>query len=64
MSASAIHKKSLFRHLLRAPVYLYRWRLGPLFGKRFLLLTHTGRRTVAIPNDALFAELRKYECDK
>jgi deazaflavin-dependent oxidoreductase (nitroreductase family) len=33
------------RHLLRAPVYLYRWRLGPLFGKRFLLLTHTGRRT-------------------
>jgi deazaflavin-dependent oxidoreductase (nitroreductase family) len=45
MSASAIRKKSLFRHLLRAPVYPYRWRLGPLFGKRFLLLTHTGRRT-------------------
>jgi deazaflavin-dependent oxidoreductase (nitroreductase family) len=46
---SAIHtafrKKSLLQHLLRAPVYLYRWRLGPLFGKRFLLLTHTGRRT-------------------
>jgi deazaflavin-dependent oxidoreductase (nitroreductase family) len=42
---SAIHKNSVLRHLLRAPVYLYRWRLGPLFGKRFLLLTHTGRRT-------------------
>jgi deazaflavin-dependent oxidoreductase (nitroreductase family) len=42
---SAIHKKSVLWHLLRAPVYLYRWRLGPLFGKRFLLLTHTGRRT-------------------
>jgi deazaflavin-dependent oxidoreductase (nitroreductase family) len=42
---SAIQKNSVLRHLLRAPVYLYRWRLGPLFGKRFLLLTHTGRRT-------------------
>jgi len=42
---STIQKKSVLRHLLRAPVYLYRWRLGPLFGKRFLLLTHTGRRT-------------------
>ena len=42
---SAIHQNSVLRHLLRAPVYLYRWRLGPLFGKRFLLLTHTGRRT-------------------
>src|SRR5579864_5175284 len=42
---STIQKKSVLQHLLRAPVYLYRWRLGPLFGKRFLLLTHTGRRT-------------------
>ncbi len=42
---STIQKKSVLRHLLRAPVYLYRWRLGALFGKRFLLLTHTGRRT-------------------
>jgi len=42
---SAIQKNSVLRHLLRAPVYLYRWRLGPLFGKRFLVLTHTGRRT-------------------
>jgi deazaflavin-dependent oxidoreductase (nitroreductase family) len=42
---SAIHKNSVLRHLLRAPVYLYRWRLGRLFGKRFLLLMHTGRHT-------------------
>jgi hypothetical protein len=42
---STIPNKNVLRHLLRAPVYLYRWRLGPLFGKRFLLLTHTGRRT-------------------
>jgi len=31
--------------VLRAPVWLYRWRLGWVLGKRFLLLTHIGRRT-------------------
>ena len=31
--------------ILQAPVHLYRWRLGWLLGKRFLLLTHIGRRT-------------------
>jgi deazaflavin-dependent oxidoreductase (nitroreductase family) len=31
--------------LFRAPVYLYRWRLGWLLGRRFLLLIHVGRRT-------------------
>jgi deazaflavin-dependent oxidoreductase (nitroreductase family) len=31
--------------LLRAPVYLYRWRCGWLLGHRFLLLIHIGRRT-------------------
>ena len=35
----------LFRRLLRAPVLLYRWRLGWLLGERFLLLTHLGRRS-------------------
>lgn len=35
----------LARRLLRAPIYLYRWRLGWLFGRRFLMLTHRGRRT-------------------
>jgi deazaflavin-dependent oxidoreductase (nitroreductase family) len=35
----------IIRPLLRAPVYLYRWRCGRLLGHRFLLLVHTGRRT-------------------
>ena len=37
--------KRLLRRFLHGPVYLYRWRLGWLFGNRFLLLTHVGRRT-------------------
>jgi deazaflavin-dependent oxidoreductase (nitroreductase family) len=35
----------LLRLVARAPVWLYRGRLGGLLGGRFLLLTHTGRRT-------------------
>jgi len=35
----------MLRWLLRAPVYLYRWKCGWLLGRRFLLLCHTGRRT-------------------
>jgi deazaflavin-dependent oxidoreductase (nitroreductase family) len=41
----AIHKKSVLWYLFRAPVYLYRWHLGWLFGRRCLMLSHTGRRT-------------------
>lgn len=41
----AIKKKEMLWYLFRAPVYLYRWRLGWLFGHRLLLLTHIGRRT-------------------
>jgi deazaflavin-dependent oxidoreductase (nitroreductase family) len=33
------------RRLLRAPVWLYRFRCGCLLGYRFLLLIHKGRRT-------------------
>jgi len=40
-----IKRKGLLRYLFRAPVYLFRWRLGWLFGHRALLLIHTGRRT-------------------
>jgi len=40
-----IKKKSALWYLFRGPVYLYRWRLGWLFGKRLMLLTHTGRRS-------------------
>ncbi len=40
-----VKPNSLMRYLFRGPVYLYRWHLGWLFGRRLLLLTHTGRRT-------------------
>jgi deazaflavin-dependent oxidoreductase (nitroreductase family) len=35
----------LGRALVRAPIWLYRLGLGGLLGGRFLLLTHTGRRS-------------------
>jgi deazaflavin-dependent oxidoreductase (nitroreductase family) len=35
----------LVRWCLRAPARLYDWNAGWLLGRRFLLLTHTGRRT-------------------
>jgi deazaflavin-dependent oxidoreductase (nitroreductase family) len=37
--------RGILRGALHLPVYLYRARLGFLFGHRFLLLVHTGRRT-------------------
>ncbi|MGD9697312.1 MAG: nitroreductase family deazaflavin-dependent oxidoreductase [Thermoleophilia bacterium] len=36
------------RLLVRAPLWVYRARLGFLFGSRMLLLEHTGRRTGAV----------------
>jgi deazaflavin-dependent oxidoreductase (nitroreductase family) len=33
------------RRLMRAPLWLYRARLGFLFGSRMLMLEHTGRRS-------------------
>ena len=33
------------KRLWRAPIYVYRIGLGPLMGKRFLLLNHVGRKT-------------------
>ena len=36
---------SVLRLLFHAPVVLYRWRCGWVFGNRFLLLIHVGRRT-------------------
>jgi len=32
-------------YLFRAPIYIYRWHLQWFFGKRLLLLSHTGRRS-------------------
>jgi deazaflavin-dependent oxidoreductase (nitroreductase family) len=37
--------KGILGWLLRSPVYLYHAHLGFLFGHRFLLLVHEGRRT-------------------
>lgn len=36
---------AFLRFLYRLPVHLYRWGLGWLFGKRFVLFQHTGRKT-------------------
>lgn len=41
----SIRKDTPLWYLFRAPVYLYHWHLGWLFGHRCLLLTHFGRRT-------------------
>ncbi len=41
----AIKRKGTLWYFFRAPVYLYRWRLGWMLGHRLLLLTHVGRRT-------------------
>jgi len=40
-----IRKRSPLWYLFRAPVYLYRWHMGWIFGHRCLLLTHVGRRS-------------------
>jgi deazaflavin-dependent oxidoreductase (nitroreductase family) len=42
---TVVKKKGMLWYLFRAPVYLYRWRLGRFLGHRLLLLTHIGRRT-------------------
>jgi deazaflavin-dependent oxidoreductase (nitroreductase family) len=41
------HKKptGILRALLRAPIWLYRYNLGWMMSGRFLLLTHTGRKS-------------------
>jgi len=41
----AVRKKGMLWHLFRTPICIYRWHLEWLFGKRLLLLTHTGRRS-------------------
>lgn len=47
------------RLLWRAPVWLYRLHLGFLLGKRFLLLTHTGRKS-GLPRQAVL-EIDDYD---
>ncbi len=45
MILSGKKPRGLLRFGLRLPIWLYRWHLGWLLGERFLLLTHTGRRS-------------------
>jgi len=37
--------KGFLRFLFRFPIWLYRVKLGWIFGKRFLMLTHIGRKS-------------------
>jgi len=45
ISMSVNPKRGILGYIFRTPVYLYRWHLGGLLGHRFLLLSHTGRRS-------------------
>ena len=40
-----IRKDGFLWYLFRAPVYLYGWGLGWLFGKRLMMLIHIGRKS-------------------
>lgn len=44
-AAVGIEKSSLLTALFRVPKYLYQFGLGWLFGHRFLMLTHRGRKS-------------------
>ena len=37
--------KGFLKWVFRLPRYLYRWHLGWLFGHRFLMITHVGRKS-------------------
>ncbi len=49
------------KHLWRAPIYLYRIGLGPLFGKKFLLLNHIGRKSGRVRQAVV--EIDRYDPD-
>jgi len=49
------------KHLWRAPIYLYRIGLGPLMGKRFLLLNHIGRKSGKVRQAVI--EIDRYDPD-
>lgn len=54
------HKpKGLLRTLFRLPVYLYRLNLGWLFGHRFLMMTHRGRKSGLVRQTVL--EVLRYD---
>ena len=45
MTEKPVRERPLLRAFMRFPIYLFRLRLGWLFGGRFLMLTHTGRKS-------------------
>lgn len=58
-SAQRQPPRGTHRLLWRAPIWLYRLGLGFLFGKRFLLLTHIGRKS-GLPRQAV-VEIDAYD---
>jgi deazaflavin-dependent oxidoreductase (nitroreductase family) len=44
-ASSTTQMNRALRLVFRTPVYLYHWRCSRLFGRRFLLLIHIGRRS-------------------
>ena len=48
MGLSDKRPRGLLRLGFRLPIWFYRWHMGWLLGERFLLLTHTGRKSGAI----------------
>ena len=59
MTSTRKPPQGLQRLLWRAPIWLYRAGLGWLFGRRFLLLTHTGRKS-SLPRQAV-VEIDDYD---
>ncbi len=49
------------KHLWRAPIYLYHLGLGPVMGKKFLLLNHIGRKSGKVRQAVL--EIDRYDPD-
>jgi len=45
VTGKPMRERPLLRAFMRFPVYLYRARLGWFFGERFLMLSHTGRKS-------------------
>ena len=45
MTGKPMRERPFLRAFMRFPIYLYRAHLGWFFGERFLMLTHTGRKS-------------------
>jgi deazaflavin-dependent oxidoreductase (nitroreductase family) len=56
--------KGFMRWFLRAPITLYRMNLGWLMGERFLLLTHTGRKSGALRQTVVEVVFHDRETDR